>query len=200
MFHHVFTPPCLWSTMSMFHCVLTPPCPCVNVPPCLSFILSLFHHVYVLPCLCSTAFLFHNIYVPPCLYSTMSMCLCCTVSMLHRVFAPPCLCSNVSLFPHHVSVPPCHLHHVYVPYVFTPPCLCSTVSLLHHQPWCDPMWLTGLKAPTHSLTKLLHHIPYSTMSSFHHWQKGSMFHCVFIPLCLCFIVSTTAGFYVPSYL
>ena len=69
--------------------------------------------------------------------------------MFHRVFTPLCLCSTTDrrVFCSFVSL----LHRVYVPPLtggfYVPSCLQSSVSMFH-QSSPNPLWLTGLKAPT----------------------------------------------------
>ena len=65
MFHRAFTPSCLCSTVPLLHHVY--------VPPCLYSTLTMFHRAFTPPCLCSTVPLLHPVYVPLCLYSTLSM-------------------------------------------------------------------------------------------------------------------------------
>ena len=101
MFHRVFSPSCLYSTISGFHHVYVPPG------------LDMFHDVYVPRCLfplCLYSIVpicFHNVYEPPYLYSTMFM--------VHRFCIPPCTYST--LFMPHCG--------------YVPPHLCSTVHLVH---------------------------------------------------------------------
>ena len=86
MFHRVFSPSCLYSTISgfhhgyvpprldMFHYVYVPRCLCfhyVFIPSCLYFAMSDFRHVYEPPCLYSTMFMIHRFCIPPRTYSTL---------------------------------------------------------------------------------------------------------------------------------
>ena len=78
MFHHVFSPPCLCSTVSVFH------------------------RVFSLPCFCSTVSLVYRVFVPPRLKSTVPNLYphppCLTLTLVHRVYpSPPCLTRTVTL-------------------------------------------------------------------------------------------------------
>ena len=66
---------------SVFHCVFTPLCLCSTM--------SMFHHVYVPQCVCSIVSMFHSAFTPPRLCSgTDGMVLCSTMS------SPSCLFST----------------------------------------------------------------------------------------------------------
>ena len=86
MFHRVFTPPCVRSTVSSLH------------------------HGYVLPCLYSAMSMIYHVFTPSCLCSTTDRrVLYSIVSLLRRGYVPPltggfnvpsCLYSTMSLFHH----------------------------------------------------------------------------------------------------
>jgi len=106
MFHRVFSPSCLYSTISGFHHVYVPPR------------LDMFHHVYVPRCLC-----FHCVFIPSCLYFAMSD--------FHHVYEPPCLYSTMFMI-HRFCIPPCTYSTLFMPHCgYVPPHLCSTVHLVH---------------------------------------------------------------------
>ena len=106
VFHRVYVPPCLCSTVFVILCL----CSCY-VPPCLCstmfhrvFVILCLYSYYVPPCQCST--MFHRVFVILCLYLYyVPPCQCST--MFHRVFVILCLCSY-----------------------YVPPCLCFTESML----------------------------------------------------------------------
>ena len=97
IFHHVYIPPYLYSTMYIsLH---------IYIPPCIYPSISIFHHVYVPPNPYSTVYISLQIYIPPCIDSYISMFLC--FSMFYPTYVSRCMClSRCSIQPmsHDVSV------------------------------------------------------------------------------------------------